>query len=131
MTLSPNDANEPEAIVRVIYSDLESPSSPCPQTEYDVDVSPSLPESSPSEQPHELASSDTIVNSVMTKFASRSRLGVEKYGTTLDRTDVSTVEWVNHLQEELMDAILYIERLKRDLIMAKERAKERAISQES
>jgi len=35
-----------------------------------------------------------------------------KYGTTLNRTDLSEVEWLNHLQEELMDATAYIEKLK-------------------
>jgi hypothetical protein len=59
--------------------------------------------------------SDTVVKAVLQKFTSRSRLGFKKYGTTLDRTDLSDVEWANHLQEELMDAILYVERLKRDL----------------
>ena len=59
--------------------------------------------------------SDTVVIAVLEKFTSRSRLGFQKYGTTLDRTDLSELEWANHLQEELMDAILYLERLKRDL----------------
>ena len=58
---------------------------------------------------------DTVVKSVVEKFEQRSRLGMQKYGTTLDRTDLSTLEWTNHLQEELMDAILYLERLKRDI----------------
>jgi len=63
----------------------------------------------------ECAVSDTVVKAVLQKFTDRSRLGFKKYGTTLDRTDLSDVEWANHLQEELMDAILYVERLKRDL----------------
>jgi hypothetical protein len=63
----------------------------------------------------ECAVSDTVVKAVLQKFTSRSLLGFKKYGTTLDRTDLSDVEWANHLQEELMDAILYVERLKRDL----------------
>jgi len=63
----------------------------------------------------ECAVSDTVVKAVLQKFTSRSRLGFKKYGTTLDRTDLSDMEWANHLQEELMDAILYVERLKRDL----------------
>ena len=58
---------------------------------------------------------DTIVKSVVEKFEQRSRLGMQKYGTTLDRTDLSTLDWTNHVQEELMDAILYLERLKRDI----------------
>ena len=59
-------------------------------------------------------SKDTIVQSIVEKFLSRSSLGIEKYGTTLDREDLSTLEWINHAQEELMDAILYLERLKRE-----------------
>jgi len=58
---------------------------------------------------------DTVVNSVVEKFIERSNLGKQKYGTTLDRTDLSTDEWANHMQEELMDAILYLERLRREL----------------
>jgi hypothetical protein len=59
---------------------------------------------------------DTIVNTVIHSFIGRSNLGFKKYGKTLDRTDVNTIEWANHMQEELMDAILYLERLKQDLI---------------
>jgi hypothetical protein len=58
---------------------------------------------------------DTVVHSVVEKFIERSNLGKQKYGTTLDRTDLSTDEWANHMQEELMDAILYLERLRREL----------------
>lgn len=57
---------------------------------------------------------DTVVQAIVEKFLSRSSLGIEKYGTTLDRDDLSTLEWINHAQEELMDAILYLERLKRE-----------------
>lgn len=55
---------------------------------------------------------DSIVNSVINKFLSRSELGIKKYGTTLDRNDLTTVDWINHAQEELMDGILYLEKLK-------------------
>ena len=55
---------------------------------------------------------DSIVNSVLMQFKERSSVGIEKYGTTLDRQDLSTLEWLKHLQEELMDATLYIEKLK-------------------
>ena len=55
---------------------------------------------------------DSIVNTVVQKFLSRSELGIKKYGTTLDRDDLSTVDWITHAQEELMDGILYLEKLK-------------------
>lgn len=59
---------------------------------------------------------DSIVNTVVQKFLSRSELGIKKYGTTLDRTDLSVIDWINHAQEENMDAILYLEKLKQSLI---------------
>lgn len=58
---------------------------------------------------------DTIVESVIDQFKDRSNVGIRKYGTTLDRDDLSTLEWLNHLQQELMDATLYIEKLKTKL----------------
>ena len=57
---------------------------------------------------------DSIVNSVLMQFKERSSVGIEKYGTTLDRKDLNTLEWLKHLQEELMDATLYIEKLKQE-----------------
>lgn len=56
---------------------------------------------------------DSVVQSVLDKFITRSTLGRAKYGTDLDRTDLSVQEWIQHAQEEHMDAILYLEKLKR------------------
>jgi hypothetical protein len=56
---------------------------------------------------------DSIVDSVVDKFIDRARVGKAKYGTDLDREDYSLSEWLTHLQEELMDAVNYIERIKR------------------
>ena len=61
------------------------------------------------------AQEDTVVASVVASFQERSRAGQLKYGTTLDRTDLSPLQWAQHMQEELMDAILYLERLKREI----------------
>lgn len=58
---------------------------------------------------------DQIVDSVVNKFGDRSRLGIAKYGTTLDKNKATLTEWLNHLQEELMDATLYIQKLKSEL----------------
>lgn len=54
---------------------------------------------------------DTIVQSVIDKYLKRSTVGIEKYGATLDRNDLSLVEWLRHLQEELQDATLYVEKI--------------------
>ena len=58
---------------------------------------------------------DTVLMAVLGKYWERSKLGQQKYGTNLDRTDIDLLGWLNHLQEELMDATLYIEKLKREL----------------
>jgi hypothetical protein len=55
---------------------------------------------------------DSVVKSVISKFTERANVGLEKYGTNLDRQDLQTVDWINHAQEELMDGILYLEKLK-------------------
>ena len=55
---------------------------------------------------------DSIVESVVRKFQDRSAVGIKKYGVTLDRTDLGLADWIQHAQEELMDAILYLEKLK-------------------
>ena len=57
---------------------------------------------------------DKIVESVLSRFKQRSEAGIKKYNTTLDRNDLNTLQWLTHLQEELMDATLYIERLKQE-----------------
>jgi len=58
-----------------------------------------------------MSSGDSIVDSVVQKFTERSRLGQVKYGKTLDRGDLTVHEWITHAQEELMDGILYLEKL--------------------
>lgn len=58
---------------------------------------------------------DKIVKSVVDKFEQRSDIGQKKYGVTLERDDLTLVEWLTHLQEELMDATLYVEKLKSEL----------------
>jgi hypothetical protein len=58
---------------------------------------------------------DKIVKSVVDKFEQRSDVGQKKYGVTLERDDLTFVEWLSHLQEELMDATLYVEKLKSEL----------------
>lgn len=58
---------------------------------------------------------DSVVDSILNKFVDRAEMGFKKYSNTLDRKDLSKIEWINHAQEELMDGILYLERLKQEL----------------
>jgi hypothetical protein len=62
-----------------------------------------------------MSSGDTIVDAVIKKFLERSAVGQKKYGVTLDRTDLKALDWITHAQEELMDGILYLERLKHEV----------------
>ena len=55
---------------------------------------------------------DSVVYSIISQFKQRADFGMKKYGTNLDRTDLSVLEWIQHAQEEHMDAILYLEKLK-------------------
>jgi hypothetical protein len=59
---------------------------------------------------------DSVVTSVINKFMERSKIGKEKYGTDLDRNDLSLYEWILHAQEEHMDAILYLEKIKKVIV---------------
>lgn len=55
---------------------------------------------------------DYIVQDVINIIKARSRDGIKKYGTTLYDSPDGFYEFLNHLQEELMDAILYIQKIK-------------------
>ena len=57
-------------------------------------------------------SKDQIVENVKTLYDIRAIKGKNRYGVTMDRNDLSFVEWIIHLQEELMDATIYLEKLK-------------------
>ena len=48
---------------------------------------------------------------VIQKILQRAEIGKAKYGVTMERKDLSMIEWLTHLQEELMDAAVYIEKL--------------------
>ena len=55
---------------------------------------------------------DPVVKRVVNKFVSRSDVGFAKYGVTLEDDPSKMFEWLNHLQEELMDAVLYLQKAK-------------------
>jgi hypothetical protein len=57
---------------------------------------------------------DSIVQTIIGNFVQRSKKGKLKYGVDLDREDLSILEWIEHAQQEHMDAILYLEKLKQE-----------------
>ena len=55
---------------------------------------------------------DKIIEQVINKIKSRSDVGYKKYGVTLQDDEQSLEVWLTHIQEELMDAVNYIEKVK-------------------
>ena len=55
---------------------------------------------------------DPVVERVVDKFISRSDVGFAKYKVTLNEDPSNIFAWINHMQEELMDATLYLQKLK-------------------
>ena len=55
---------------------------------------------------------DSVVSSVIDKFKTRAAIGKAKYNTDMDRKDLSKKDWIEHAQQEAMDLIIYLEKLK-------------------
>ena len=55
---------------------------------------------------------DAITEAVVAQLRTRAEKGKSKYGTTMERDDLTLMQWLQHLQEELMDAAVYVEKLK-------------------
>ena len=56
-----------------------------------------------------------IEDRVIKKISQRAEIGEKKYGVTMERDDLSLFDWLKHLQEELMDATVYIEKLLQEI----------------
>ncbi len=52
-----------------------------------------------------------IEQAVIEKINARAKLGLKKYNSTMERADLSRLEWLNHAQEESMDLCLYLQKL--------------------
>ena len=62
-----------------------------------------------------ITNQDKVVYKIANLLKVRSETGIRKYGTTLDRTDLSIKEWIDHAIEEALDLALYLERIKSEL----------------
>jgi hypothetical protein len=58
---------------------------------------------------------DAITEAVVVQLRTRAKKGKLKYGTTMERDDLTFAQWIQHLQEELMDAAVYVEKLKGEI----------------
>jgi len=64
----------------------------------------------------------SIENKVCSKILNRAEVGKKKYGTTMERVDLSSLEWLIHAQEEAMDLAVYLEKLiglEQEILLAK------------
>ena len=53
----------------------------------------------------------SIEEQVCFKNLKRSEVGEKKYGTTMERKDLTKLEWLKHAQEEAMDLCVYLQKL--------------------
>jgi hypothetical protein len=70
------------------------------------------PPSAPGDEPR--MPSKALMRAI-NRMCKRENVGIKKYGTTVDRNDLTTEDWLTHAQEEAMDLVLYLERLVMDL----------------
>tara|TARA_Y100000389_G_scaffold124620_1_gene122006 strand:+ start:245 stop:493 length:249 start_codon:yes stop_codon:yes gene_type:complete len=59
---------------------------------------------------------DSIVKNVILKFTNRAEIGFEKYKKNMDRNDLSIIQWIDHSIEEKMDDIIYMQKIKNELL---------------
>lgn len=57
---------------------------------------------------------DSVVTEILNRYKDRAKLGLNKYGTTLDRDDLTTEQWLEHAIEEALDLSLYLTKLKQN-----------------
>lgn len=56
-------------------------------------------------------SMSSIEEKVIAEIRQRAKKGEAKYGTTMDRGDLSLKEWLQHLKEEMMDGVIYTQKI--------------------
>ena len=52
-----------------------------------------------------------VEEKVCERILERSKVGESKYGVTMERNDLSRLEWLKHAQEEAMDLAVYLQKL--------------------
>ncbi len=52
-----------------------------------------------------------ILYNIIDDLLAREEKGIKEYGTTMDRTDLSEIEWLQHAYEEALDLSIYLKKL--------------------
>lgn len=76
----------------------------------------------------EAAPNGSTTERLVDQLRARHHVGLRKYGVTVDRDDLTPIEWVQHLREELLDGLAYLQRVEdriSDLNAANARLQER------
>lgn len=64
-----------------------------------------------SAQTKNMRNPSTILQIVIAELKVREERGLNKYGTTMDRKDLTTKQWLQHAYEEALDLSLYLKKL--------------------
>ena len=59
---------------------------------------------------------DSIVQNVILNFTNRAEIGFQKYNKNMDRNDLTLIQWIDHSIEEKMDDIIYMQKIKTELL---------------
>ena len=55
---------------------------------------------------------DKMIQSIMNRMSKRSEDGIKKFGNTMIESKKPTISWINDIQEEMWDSIVYLDKLK-------------------
>tara|TARA_R100000278_G_scaffold122193_1_gene107752 strand:+ start:244 stop:489 length:246 start_codon:yes stop_codon:yes gene_type:complete len=58
---------------------------------------------------------DKLVQKIINRFVVRSNAGIKKFGNEIIDADKPLIQWIDDTQEELMDSIVYLEKIKHEL----------------
>ena len=53
-----------------------------------------------------------MIQNIMNRMSKRSEDGIKKFGNTMDESKKPTINWIDDVQEEMWDSIVYLEKLK-------------------
>jgi hypothetical protein len=62
-------------------------------------------------RPNDQGEMSSVESIVCQKIECRAHLGLSKYGTSMERKDLTKIEWLRHAQAEAMDLAVYLEKL--------------------
>ena len=62
-----------------------------------------------------ITSQDTIIFEVANRMKIRADKGLQTYGVTMDRKDLTNEQWLDHAIEEALDLAIYLTKIKRQL----------------